>query len=272
MNPYRINAPALISFSGGRTSAFMLRRVLDAHGGALPGGVHVTFANTGKERAETLDFVRACQERWGVPVAWLEYDQRPDGDGLAHTYRVVDHATASRAGEPFAKLIAARKFLPNPVMRYCTQELKVRVMKKYMLAQGCEEWDAVLGLRADEPMRVHRADLACARERWRNVCPMARAGHTLADVTAFWRAEPFDLGLEQYEGNCDLCFLKGADRIERVMLDRPELVEWWAAQEERVGGTFRADRPRYAHMLNIVQEQGRFPFASESFDTCNCTD
>jgi hypothetical protein len=51
-NPYLIEGPALISFSGGRTSAFMLHEILRAFDGALPNNIHITFANTGKERAE----------------------------------------------------------------------------------------------------------------------------------------------------------------------------------------------------------------------------
>ena len=46
-DPFRIEGPAIINVSGGRTSALMLRRVLDAHGGALPDGVVAAFANTG---------------------------------------------------------------------------------------------------------------------------------------------------------------------------------------------------------------------------------
>lgn len=48
--PFFVTGPALISFSGGRTSAYMLWRILEAHDGTLPDDVHVTFANTGKER------------------------------------------------------------------------------------------------------------------------------------------------------------------------------------------------------------------------------
>jgi hypothetical protein len=35
-DPYQIQGPALISFSGGQTSGYMLRRNLDAFGGRLP--------------------------------------------------------------------------------------------------------------------------------------------------------------------------------------------------------------------------------------------
>ena len=48
-----------ISFSGGRTSAFMLHQILEVNG-TLPDRVQVTFANTGREMPETLDFVNEC--------------------------------------------------------------------------------------------------------------------------------------------------------------------------------------------------------------------
>lgn len=87
----------------------MLRRVLDA---GIGPDVHVIFANTGKEREETLDFVAECGDRWGVTIRWIEYAD----DGL----REVTHATASRAGEPFAALIRKRGYLPNPGSPYCS--------------------------------------------------------------------------------------------------------------------------------------------------------
>ena len=125
-NPYRIAGPALVSFSGGRTSAFMLKRILDAHGGTLPPDIQVCFANTGRELEETLSFVEECSRRWAVPITWLEYDP-----AAPHHTRIVTHATASRDGEPFRAVIAARGFLPNPVTRFCTSELYVecRIMR-----------------------------------------------------------------------------------------------------------------------------------------------
>lgn len=72
-DPFFITGPALISFSGGRTSAYMLWRIIQAHGGVWPENVVVVFMNTGDEREETLAFVRECAERWGVKVIWLEW-------------------------------------------------------------------------------------------------------------------------------------------------------------------------------------------------------
>ena len=93
-DPYLIEGPALISFSGGRTSAYLLKHVLDAYGGTLPGNVIACFANTGKEMPQTLDFVRDCGRHWNVTIVWLEYD--PAGESQ-RKFRVVDHGSASRA-------------------------------------------------------------------------------------------------------------------------------------------------------------------------------
>ncbi len=35
-NPYQIESPALISFSGGRTSGYMLRQIIDAYRRTAP--------------------------------------------------------------------------------------------------------------------------------------------------------------------------------------------------------------------------------------------
>ena len=52
-DPFRIpddGRNRVINFSGGRTSGFMLWRILESHGGTLPPRTLVCFTNTGKER------------------------------------------------------------------------------------------------------------------------------------------------------------------------------------------------------------------------------
>ena len=73
MNPFLITEPTSISFSGGRTSAYMLYKVLEAHGGKLPDDAIVCFANTGKEHDATLQFVKDCETNWNVKINWVEF-------------------------------------------------------------------------------------------------------------------------------------------------------------------------------------------------------
>lgn len=230
-NPYAITGPALISFSGGRTSAFMLYQILQAHGGRLPDDVIVAFANTGKEREETLRFVHECATRWCVRVDWLEW--RDTAAGIEE----VGFNSASRNGEPFAGLIKRKRYLPNAVARFCTSELKVGVLKKFMLSLGHERWDNVVGLRYDEGLRVlkqieknHKQD-----EPWWTLMPLSTAKVTKRDVLAFWAAQPFDLQLASYEGNCDMCFLKSRGVLKRLIRDNPSMAKWWVAQESGRG-------------------------------------
>lgn len=229
-DPFLITGPALISFSGGRTSAYMLWRILQAHGGALPEDVVVAFANTGKEREETLRFVNECGSRWGVYVHWLEWrDAKP-------CFEPVSFDAASRNGEPLAALIGKKGYLPNAVTRFCTLEAKVRVMRDFCLSLGWKKWSNVVGLLYDEGHRVLKAidRNHTGKERWTTVMPLSKGRITVRDVAAFWREQPFDLGLKHYEGNCDLCFLKGRGSLKAIMRERPGASEWWSAQEQTV--------------------------------------
>lgn len=236
-DPFVCNGPTVVSFSGGRTSGLMLRRVLDAHGGTLPPDVHVVFTNTGKERPETLDFVAQCARRWSVAIRWIERDaSRPQ----KQRWREVSPETACRDGSMFAELIEERKFLPNHSMRFCTTELKVHPMRDFMQAQTVERWTNLIGLRRDEPKRVHT--IRARENAWDTECPLFDTGVTVEDVAAFWRAQPFDLGLQSWEGNCDACMLKGTPLLARIERDRPGTLDWWIEQERLRGGSFVMER------------------------------
>jgi 3'-phosphoadenosine 5'-phosphosulfate sulfotransferase (PAPS reductase)/FAD synthetase len=272
MSAYKMDHPFVVSFSGGRTSGFMLHQILQANGG-IPDGSHVCFANTGKEHEATLQFVQEIADTWQVKIAWIErkFDTERGFD-------VTNFQTAARNGEPFAGLIDKKMFLPNPVMRFCTSELKVVPIAKYVKEQGVTDATMLVGLRADEPRRVHRVQ-GDVRQGFDYDCPIARAGHTLTDVRAFWNAQPFDLRLPNDDrafGNCDLCFLKGKGVIERVLRHEPERATWWADQEAKVGARFRKDQPTYASILHQINIQPELFGATSDEDNeiipCTCTD
>lgn len=273
MDPFRIEGPAIINVSGGRTSAYMLRRYLDANGGRLPDDVHAVFQNTGKELEETLAFVNRCAVEWGVNIRWIERcPTSTRGRDIRHVE--VTYETASRNGEPFDAVILAHGFLPNAVMRFCTQDMKIAPARAFMLAQGYDEWTSAVGLRYDEPSRVHRLRDRDAGE-WTVRCPLYDARVSKPDIGAFWRTQPFDLGLRSWESNCAGCMLRSAATLERVERDRPGTLAWWHEWEERIGATFHKGR-RY---LAIVQSAQRpmLPGLADDPDSggslpCNCTD
>jgi 3'-phosphoadenosine 5'-phosphosulfate sulfotransferase (PAPS reductase)/FAD synthetase len=219
-----------IAFSGGRTSAYMLRRIIDANHG-LPDRVQVTFQNTGREMPETLDFVQEVGQRWAVPIVWLEY--RPS----APFFEVVSHNSASRNGEPFDALIDKKQYLPNQQTRFCTIELKIRTAKRYLVSLGWKRWVNATGIRADEP---HRLNKPPPKDRWTTWNPLADAGVSRHDVARFWRAMPFDLRLPNvggncWLGNCDGCFLKSEAHVAALAREFPDRAAWWEAAEARIG-------------------------------------
>ena len=231
-NPFRVPRPAVISFSGGRTSSYMLKHIVDAYDGRLPRDIAVVFANTGLERPETLEFVDLCGRQWGIEIAWVEYLWE-----APHRTRVVDFATASRNGEPYAALIDRKGFVPNPTLRACTTFLKRDRIESYARHRlGLKRWHAVIGLRADEQRRVlrMRAMNCGSRTGAHTVLPLADAGIREADVLDWWKRQPFDLGIPSYAGNCACCFLKGRAKLLRIIREDPALADWWIEQEAKV--------------------------------------
>lgn len=270
--PFHINGPAIISNSGGRTSAYMLWRILHAHDGKLPPDVHVCFTNTGREMPSTLDFLREQQAHWNVPIRWLEYRRDPD-TGHVSTEEVL-HNSASRDGEPFEAMLSAKKRLPNPVTRFCTVELKIRTLYRWVRAElGWEHWTNHVGLRWDEPTRIARLVLrnAESKERFNAHAPLNEAQCTIKHVREFWASQPFDLqSAGGWEGNCDGCFLKREAAIARMFRDHPERMAWWPKMEQDccAHGTidpsvalFRKDRPSYSEIARVEYDQGRLNLA-----------
>lgn len=270
----------VVNFSGGRSSAYMLRRLMQEHGGMLPDGWLVLFANTGKEREETLVFVHDIEQKWGVPIIWLEYRYYPERKGRAkghekNSYAVVDFETASRNGEPFEQLIRGHRFLPNQRYRFCTQELKVDTFSRYLVAEHGQKagraevkpkdgnpgkprtpnsWISLLGIRHDEPHRWSKRrgdpDIDMPLFDWKV---------TKAEVQRFWKGQNFDLGIPSWQGNCDACFLKGKTTLVETFRQEPSVADWWLGMEH-LSLEWRSDRnimdPRLGcfSMRQTVQE------------------
>jgi len=245
-----------VSLSGGRTSAYMLKLLLDKHGDTLRNDWVVEFCNTGKEFDQTLDFVHKIETRWNVPVVWLEYTRVPAVEinpliykhkvarqtirneaamGLkSHWFRRTDYFHAKRWNDndtPFDELLLWANVLPNVRTRSCSVQMKVRTMMRYLFSIGVTTWRDHIGIRGDESHRALEIK-ANAPKYTKPQFPLIEAGVTEAEVMRFWKQESdFDLELESHEGNCNQCFLKAIWKLKRIMREYPETTPWWKEQE-----------------------------------------
>ena len=116
----------LISFSGGLTSAFMTHYIIKNYPDS---NILIVYANTGKEREETLEFIENCTKEWGINVHWIER-LRIEKHGFKNWFKVVNFETASRNGEPFEKYIKDHQ-LPNAGVPSCSKQLKLYPIHNY---------------------------------------------------------------------------------------------------------------------------------------------
>ncbi|MCO6471869.1 MAG: phosphoadenosine phosphosulfate reductase family protein [Saprospiraceae bacterium] len=225
-----------ISFSGGRTSAYMSHLLLTNEKYKAFQKVFI-FANTGKEREETLNFVHQCDKHFGMDLTWVEADVNPE-KGIGTSYRIVDYETASRKGEPFAAMVE-KYGIPNKDFPHCTRELKQRPISKFLDdAIGKNQYCTAIGLRIDERIRLNRL----SAEKNNYIYPLIDDFPTFeAQVRNFWDAMPFDLRLKDYEGNCDLCWKKSRRKRLTLIAENPGIEKQWVEWEDNDEYVFDRD-------------------------------
>jgi len=142
--------------------------------------------------------------------------------GKGGTYSVVDIDDIKCDLAPFTSL--CNKYgTPSVVGTWCTSRMKEETHDRYCNeiygSNGYETW---IGIRADEPRRLKgvgkRVDL-------RYMAEITDAEKQ--DVLDFWKGQPFDLGIDEYLGNCVFCIKKGANKLALAAMDEPELYKNW---------------------------------------------
>lgn len=206
-----------VSFSGGRTSAFM--SIWLKQNMAEQYDMKFVFANTGWEHPDTLRFVHEVDTRFDLGVAWVEaVPRRHTGKSSGH--RIVTYETASRAGEPF-EAVAAAYGLPNMTFQLCNRELKRNAMQSYAQSIGWKNcsYDTAIGIRADETRRVNPK--TAAKERL--VYPLVNWRPTVKDeVLEFFEDFDWDLAIPEHQGNCVGCFKKSDRKLLTLYREDPK--------------------------------------------------
>ena len=213
------------TFSGGRTSAFMGRLLKEMPKYKDYQKVFI-FANTGKEKEETLEFIDRCDKEFNLNIVWLEALVNKE-KGIGTTYKVVSFETASRNGEPFKDMLD-KYAMPNNFASNCTRELKLYPINKYVKDLGFDEVVTAMGIRYDER---HRESNSADKQNiiYPLIYDLKVDNKFIRD---WWDRQSFDLDLKDYEGNCDLCFKKSLKKRLTIIKEKPEVADWWLKMEQ----------------------------------------
>jgi len=220
----------VISFSGGRTSAYLTKKLLEQKDQWKE--IIVIFANTGQEHEKTLEFINNCDEQLGFNTIWIEAVTHLN-EKKGSTAKVVDFNTASRNGEPFEGVIS-KYGIPWSKAGHCTRELKENPIKNYLKDRGLNKDNRVMaiGIRADE---AHRA---AKNAQFNNfIYPLIDWGIDKEDVLAYWEDQEFDLEIPEHMGNCVWCWKKSYKKLITVMKQKPEAFDFPERMEKEYGQT-----------------------------------
>lgn len=223
----------LISFSGGRTSGFMMWWLMNKWEDRHNYEIVIVFANTGKEVEGTLEFVRDCQVKWNLNIIWVEARHLRNGKPISKKgwqvdAAIVDFETASRKGEPFEEMISILG-IPSTNAPFCSDQLKRRTIESFLKTIGWHKHDfyKAIGIRLDEPDRI-------TKKFWlkKIIYPlMSLAPSTKKNILDWWNKNDFDLSIDEDQGNCDNCWKKDFRRLARNTRKYPSSFNWWKNME-----------------------------------------
>ena len=201
----------MVAFSGGRTSAYMSKWLIDNMSHLY--NLHFVYANTGLEHEKTLEFVDKCDKYFNLNLTWIEAVINPI-DGLGTGYKIVDYKSACRDNSIFKDMCQIYGLM-NQKYIHCTRELKNIPMRKYANDNICINHRVALGIRHDEFKRVkNRADA---------IYPLATIfKYTKEEILNWWKKQPFDLEIEEHYGNCVGCYKKSDKKLKMIADENPQ--------------------------------------------------
>ena len=222
----------IVSFSGGRTSAYLVYLMKRISQNNKDFDVDYIFMDTGAEHPKTYEFVRDLIRNFNINLICLQADVNPElGEGIRH--KVVNSEDLKWDLHLFKKILKKHgNFTVN--RPYCTARLKTQVFDDYCKnTYGKGNFQTWIGIRADEPKRLPKAITEDSTKHQINKSKLKYLAQisdfTKEDITDWWAEQSFDLGIagDQHLGNCIFCIKKGANKIALAARDEPEKFKEW---------------------------------------------
>jgi len=223
----------LVSFSGGRTSAYLVR-LMEARRTIIGDDVRYIFMDTGAEHPKTYEFIRNIVKHWGIPLVCLRTVVHPEM-GKGCTYRVVSVDDIGPDLQPWSDMLV-KYGSPHAVGAMCTSRMKIEPFDAYCreVIGAHHTW---LGIREDEPRRLKR------KEGFSYLADIS--DFDKQDVIDWWKTQPFDLGIEEHLGNCVFCIKKSELKLALAERDEPALAAQFIGLTE--GNTVRSTGRMHNH-------------------------
>lgn len=205
----------IVSFSGGRTSAYMARWL--QLNKSTEYNLRFVFMNTGAEDERTLEFVNRSDKEFNLNLVWLEADII-HGERTGTKYKVVNFETAARNSEPFYEMV--KKYgIPNQSYPHCNRELKLAPFNAWMKDNGLIDAYRAIGIRIDEIDRM-----AANMDEMKIIYPLIKWNPSRkGDVLGWWSRQSFDLEVPEHYGNCVTCWKKSDRKLLTIAHEAPEL-------------------------------------------------
>ena len=244
----------VVSFSGGRTSAYMIHKIQTMVSQGLIKNVKYVFMDTGAEHKNSYSFIRKVVKHFNIDLVCLRSVMTTEV-GVGATWRQISIDEICDDYGPWKDMMKCYS-TPTVKMPMCTDRMKTAPYLKYCNETfGRNNYTTWLGMRIDEPKRIK------AKKGFRylaEISPMDKQ-----DILGWWKDQPFDLDLDEWLGNCVFCIKKGVNKIALAAIDEPELAsEFWDmlnTQPLRIIET-RVDSP-----LVIYRGKHTFQSAQDSF-------
>ena len=233
----------VISMSGGRTSGFMGKWMIDnkeivAKHYGIPLNLLkyiFVFANTGMEAEESLEFMRDTSDNFNMDCVWLE-GVANHGKKIKTGFRQTSFEKAYRIEQykdvkhPMHDYII-KYGQPNQSYMSCTRELKQNTIVSYLESIGLSEQEVytAIGIRTDEATRC--SDSAHKRNL---IYPLVDIRPTNEpEILTWWKQYEWDLKIERHMGNCVMCYEKCSISLNKVYNEMPLAIEIMHYFEDR---------------------------------------
>lgn len=178
-----------------------------------------------------------------------------------------------------------KMYLPNKVSRFCTVEMKVKVIAQWLYDTGATPCEMRIGFRANEQRRaknmIERIEPdgfehfkfkagkhKNGNNKWKTKqyrkakFPLIEDGIFKDKIEAFWKDKPVRFA---YANNCVGCFHRSPIFLKHMSDKAPKQFNWFIKQEQNAQGTFKTG----INYERIKQHRSQMQLFDDDFNECD---